>query len=99
MRVRFFRFQRLKNKHFANSFVLIKESCKCLGGKLLELETSEENEFIKDEVRTLNTGGEFLLLLVQIYNNMMSIKQDTNIKEFKRSAYILHKQSHCILYE
>ncbi|CAG2225663.1 unnamed protein product [Mytilus edulis] len=34
------------------------ESCKCLGGKLLELETSEENEFIKDEVRTLNTGVE-----------------------------------------
>ncbi|XP_071123401.1 macrophage mannose receptor 1-like [Mytilus edulis] len=35
-----------------------KENCKCLGGKLVELETSEENEFIKDEVRTLNTGVE-----------------------------------------
>ncbi|CAG2243767.1 CLEC3A [Mytilus edulis] len=33
-----------------------KENCICLGGKLLELETSEENEFIKDTVRTLNTG-------------------------------------------
>ncbi|CAG2239548.1 unnamed protein product [Mytilus edulis] len=34
------------------------ENCICLGGKLLELETSEENEFIKDTVRTLNTGVE-----------------------------------------
>ncbi|CAG2225662.1 unnamed protein product [Mytilus edulis] len=33
-----------------------KENCKWLGGKLLELETSVENEFIKDTVRTLNTG-------------------------------------------
>ncbi|CAC5411763.1 unnamed protein product [Mytilus coruscus] len=33
-----------------------KENCKCLGGKLVQLETSEENEFIKDKVRTLNTG-------------------------------------------
>lgn len=41
--------------------VLIKENCKWLGGKLLELETSEENEFIKDTVRTLNTGGSSIL--------------------------------------
>ncbi|CAG2188313.1 unnamed protein product [Mytilus edulis] len=33
-----------------------KDNCKCLGGKLVELETSEENEYIKDKVRTLNTG-------------------------------------------
>ncbi|VDI44996.1 Hypothetical predicted protein [Mytilus galloprovincialis] len=33
-----------------------KENCKCLGGKLVEMETSEENEFIKNEVRTRNTG-------------------------------------------
>ncbi|VDI45994.1 Hypothetical predicted protein [Mytilus galloprovincialis] len=36
-----------------------KEICKWLGGNLLELETSVENEFIKDKVRTLNTGGTF----------------------------------------
>lgn len=41
--------------------VLIQENCKWLGGKLLELETSEENEFIKDTVRTLDTGGTSLL--------------------------------------
>ncbi|XP_071123025.1 perlucin-like protein [Mytilus edulis] len=33
-----------------------KVNCKCMGGKLVEMETSEENEFIKNEVRTLNTG-------------------------------------------
>ncbi|CAG2200924.1 CLEC3A [Mytilus edulis] len=54
------------NITFGNSVVSIipdyeewenaKENCICLGGKLLELETSEENEFIKDTVRTLNTG-------------------------------------------
>ncbi|CAG2244638.1 unnamed protein product [Mytilus edulis] len=33
-----------------------KENCKCLGGKLVEMETSEENEFIKNAVRTRNTG-------------------------------------------
>ncbi|CAG2251238.1 unnamed protein product [Mytilus edulis] len=32
------------------------EDCEHLGGKLAELETSEENEFIKNEVRTRNTG-------------------------------------------
>ncbi|VDH92656.1 Hypothetical predicted protein [Mytilus galloprovincialis] len=34
----------------------VKEECEHLGGKLVELETSNENEFIKNEVRTRNTG-------------------------------------------
>ncbi|VDI53195.1 Hypothetical predicted protein, partial [Mytilus galloprovincialis] len=34
------------------------ESCKCLGGNLLELETSDENEFIKNDLKTLNTEVE-----------------------------------------
>ena len=42
-------------------FMWIQENCICLGGKLLELETSEENEFIKNTVRTLNTGGTSIL--------------------------------------
>ncbi|CAG2246569.1 unnamed protein product [Mytilus edulis] len=37
---------------------MIKENCDCLGGKLLELETAVKNEFIKDQVRTLDTGVE-----------------------------------------
>ncbi|XP_052067182.1 perlucin-like protein [Mytilus californianus] len=35
-----------------------KENFERLGGKLAELETLEENEFIKEEVRTRNTGVE-----------------------------------------
>lgn len=42
-------------------FMWIQENCIFLGGKLLELETAEENEFIKDTVRTLNTGGTSIL--------------------------------------
>ncbi|CAG2196170.1 CLEC3A [Mytilus edulis] len=37
------------------NYVLIKDNCKRLGGNLVELETSEENEFLKDKWRTLNT--------------------------------------------
>ncbi|CAG2204147.1 unnamed protein product [Mytilus edulis] len=46
---------RRKNYHY-EEWENAKENCICLGGKLLELETSEENEFIKNTVRTLNTG-------------------------------------------
>ncbi|CAG2205631.1 CLEC3A [Mytilus edulis] len=34
------------------------ESCQGLGGKLVELETQEENEFIKNDVMTLSSGVE-----------------------------------------
>ncbi|CAG2248499.1 unnamed protein product [Mytilus edulis] len=34
-----------------------KENCELLGGKLAEFETLEENEFIKDELMTRNTGA------------------------------------------
>ncbi|VDI50457.1 Hypothetical predicted protein, partial [Mytilus galloprovincialis] len=34
------------------------ESCQGLGGKLVELETQEENEFIKNEVMTISSGVE-----------------------------------------
>ncbi|XP_076089875.1 C-type lectin domain family 3 member A-like [Mytilus galloprovincialis] len=33
-----------------------KISCVCLGGKFLEAETTEENNFIKAELNTMNTG-------------------------------------------
>ncbi|VDI44995.1 Hypothetical predicted protein [Mytilus galloprovincialis] len=33
-----------------------KESCQGLGGKLVELETQEENEFIKNAVTTISSG-------------------------------------------
>ncbi|VDI35643.1 Hypothetical predicted protein [Mytilus galloprovincialis] len=39
-----------------NLYAMQVESCKCLGGKLVELETEEENEFIKNDVMTISSG-------------------------------------------
>lgn len=75
--------------------MFIKESCKCLGGKLLEIETSEENEFIKNEVQTLNTGGNFVFLSTsketyEVYANKTA-RQHTRIY---RIANSLHHKTH-----
>ena len=46
-------------RYFADIFIFIKESYQALGGKLVELETQEENEFIKNDVMTLSSGGRY----------------------------------------
>ncbi|XP_071123659.1 perlucin-like protein [Mytilus edulis] len=38
------------------SWTTAKQNCEGLGGKLAEIETHEENEFIKNEVKTRDTG-------------------------------------------
>lgn len=99
LHVKYFPGLKIVKQHSAISFLLFKESCKCLGGNLLELETSDENEFIKNDLKTLNTEGNFFLLLVRINNSMMSIKKDTNIKELNGQHTDFTNIHMCILYE
>ncbi|CAG2246059.1 unnamed protein product [Mytilus edulis] len=58
LHVKYFPGLKIVKQHSAISFLLFKESCKCLEGNLLELETSDENEFIKNDLKTLNTEVE-----------------------------------------
>ncbi|XP_071123395.1 angiopoietin-2-like [Mytilus edulis] len=45
-------FGEIAGEHWIGS----QESCQSLGGKLVELETQEENEFIKNAVMTIGSG-------------------------------------------
>ncbi|CAC5411762.1 unnamed protein product [Mytilus coruscus] len=66
-----------------------KGNCKCQGGDLLELETSEENEFIKNEVRTLNTGVDAYSIGGYNFNNdndMEWISKPNQVRPFSDMA-------------
>lgn len=66
-------------------FSYIKENCKCLEGMLVEMERSELNEFIKNEVRTRNTGGNCFFLYVSTNKETYKVESNKTAHEHKRA--------------